>query len=312
MRIVVFFSALLICGAASARTAVWIDTDPAIGAPWREVDDAFALILAFHSPELRIAGLSTTYGNAALPRTTRVARDLVRRFGGSAGLTISDVHPGATSSSDGAKPSAATAALARALRNDRLIYIALGPLTNLAAFLQVHPELATRIERIILVGGRSPETQFAFGPNKSFPVHDANLFKDPAAVAAILRGARPLLFTPVEIAPQLAVTPADLQALQGGGPAGRYLSQRTRIWSWFWRVIVGEKGGLVFDVFAILPPVRPSLVKTETRFVAFAENGDLVAYRENRAGRRRVQFAVGTRPPAHSLLLNRLRAQPAD
>ena len=64
-----------------ATTAVWIDTDPAIGAPWREVDDAFALMLAFHSPELRIVGISTSYGNAALPRTTKVARDLVRRLG---------------------------------------------------------------------------------------------------------------------------------------------------------------------------------------------------------------------------------------
>jgi pyrimidine-specific ribonucleoside hydrolase len=63
------------------RRRCWIDTDPSIGPPWREVDDAFALLLAFRCPELRIVGISTTYGNAPLRRTTAVGRDLVRRFG---------------------------------------------------------------------------------------------------------------------------------------------------------------------------------------------------------------------------------------
>lgn len=312
MRFAVLLCALLLSCAAAARTVVWIDTDPAIGAPWREVDDAFALILAFHSPELRIAGISTTYGNAALPRTTEVARVLVRRFGESAGLTTADIHAGALSPRDAAKKSDATESLARALREERLTYIALGPLTNLAAFLTLHPALAERIERVIMVGGRSPDASFSFGPNKSFSVHDANLFKDPEAVAAVLRSSRPLLLTPVEIAPQLALSPAELRALKAEGPAGRYLYQRTRVWSWFWRNIVREKGGLVFDVFAILPAVRSNLLKTETRFVAFDAEGELIAYREAHPGRRRVQFAIGTRKQARPLLLKRLGAKTAN
>ncbi|MEP6821195.1 MAG: nucleoside hydrolase [Chthoniobacterales bacterium] len=311
-RLAVFLGALTLTCAATARNAVWIDTDPAIGAPWREVDDAFALILAFHSPELRIAGISTTYGNAPLRRTTEVARDLVRHFGKCAGLTTADIHAGARSPSDAAKNSDATEALARALREERLTYIALGPLTNLADFLKLHPTLAERIERVLIVGGRSPDATFAFGPNKSFSVHDANVFKDPAAVAAVLRSSCPLVLTPVEIAPQLALTPTDFRALKRGGPAGRYLNQQTRVWSWFWRTIVGEKGGLVFDVFAILPAVRSDLLKTETRFVAFDADGDLVAYREPQPGRRRIQFAIDTRPETHSLVLERLGAKTAE
>ncbi len=311
-RLAVLLGALFISCAAAARTAVWIDTDPAIGAPWREVDDAFALILAFRSPELRIAGISTTYGNAALPRTSEVARGLVRRFGRSAGLTTADIHAGARSPSDAARKSDATEALARALRQERLTYIALGPLTNLAAFLKLHPALAGRIERVIMVGGRSPEATFSFGPNKSFSVHDANVFKDLAAVATVLRSARPLLLTPVEIAPQLTLKPADLRALKRGGPAGRYLYQRTHVWSWFWRTIVREKGGLVFDVFAILPAVRSELLTMETRFVAFDSNNDLVAYREPKRGRRSVRFATGTREKARPLLLKRLGAKTTD
>ena len=309
-RWALLFCVLLGAGAAEAATAVWIDTDPSIGAPWREVDDAFALVLALHSPELRIAGLSTTYGNAGLRRTTAVARDLVRRFGGAAGLLETDVHPGAKAPRDRATRTEATESLARALRKERLTYIALGPLTNLAAFRELHPDLADRIERVIIVGGRSPEACFAFGPKKSFAVHDANVFKDPGAVAAVLRAGRPVVLAPIGIAPQLALTSADLRALRGSGAAGDYLFQRTRVWLWFWTSLVREKGGLAFDALAILPVLQPGLLKTELRFADFAASGDLIARRARLPGARRVQFGTGVGPSAKRLLLERLGKRP--
>ena len=64
---------------------VWIDTDPSIGVPLHEADDGFALVQAFHSPELRIRGISTTYGNAGLGTTDRIAREMARWFGGRGG-----------------------------------------------------------------------------------------------------------------------------------------------------------------------------------------------------------------------------------
>ena len=313
LRVAFFWLGLLLSGAAKAATTVWIDTDPAIGAPWREVDDAFALVLAFHSPEIEIAGISTTYGNAALARTSAVARELVRRFGAAAQLTERDVYPGARSASARAQRTVATEALARVLRKKRLTYIALGPLTNLAAFLELHPGLADRIERVICVGGRSPQARFAFGPEKSFAVHDANVFKDPAAVATVLRASPPLLFAPVEIAPELALTSADLRKLRDGSAAGDYLFHHTRVWLWFWTNVVREKGGLAFDVIAILPVLQANLLQTETRFAQFDLQGDLVAQRAPGPGRRRVQFAIGLRKQTTKpLVLERLKRRPAN
>lgn len=297
---------LWLCSAlAEASTAVWIDTDPSLGAPWREVDDAFALVLAFASPELEIVGLSTSYGNASLPRTTAVARDLVWRFGG-AQLTERAVSPGADAPNSQARKTAATTALADALRKQRLTYIALGPLTNLAHFLELHPDLAPRIDRIIFIGGRSPGERFAFGPQKTFAIHDANVFKDPAAAARVLRAGRPVLLVPVEIAPQLALNARDYRVLEQGGAAGRYLAARTRIWRWFWTGFVGETGGLAFDLLGILPAVRPTAVRSEARFVTFAPNGDLVATRTPTSGSRRVQFLTGVKPSGKVLVVERL------
>ena len=67
--------------AAPAPTPVWIDTDPAIGEPERDVDDGLALVQAFHSPELDIRGVSVVFGNAELDRGLPIARRLVTDYG---------------------------------------------------------------------------------------------------------------------------------------------------------------------------------------------------------------------------------------
>ena len=285
--------------------AVWIDTDPSIGPPWREVDDAFALVLAFHSPETRVAGISTTYGNASSARTNAVARNLVRRFGAIAGLTERDVHSGARAARDINARTAASHALARTLRQKRVTYVALGPLTNLAAFLYLHPELAGRIERVILVGGRSPGERLTFGPKGSLRIHDANVFKDPAAARQVLVSKIPIVLAPVETSRQLAFNGEDLRAIRAGR-AGQYLHARTRVWDWFWTKFVREKGGPLFDVLAILPAVRPDSVVTEERCASFNEGGDLIARRAATCAGRRVKFAVGIRAGTKQFVLERL------
>ena len=71
------------CGRHAAReitppmTDVWIDTDPSIGVPLHEADDGFALVQAFHSPEVRISVASAR--PTATPdyaTTTRIAREM--------------------------------------------------------------------------------------------------------------------------------------------------------------------------------------------------------------------------------------------
>ena len=312
LRRVLFCAAVLAAlsiseaSAAPKRTGVWIDTDPAIGPPWREVDDAFALVLAFHSPELAIAGISSTYGNAGLNRTTSVARDLVRRFGSSAALSPSEVHRGASSARDATLATDATKALAAALRERQLTYIALGPLTNLAAFLHLHPELAHRIDRVIFIGGRSPDRPIAFGPKRSFTIHDANVFKDPQSAAAVVNSGIPITLCGAELAPQLALTRKDLAQLRGSA-SGDFLRSRTRVWLWFWTSVVREKGGLVFDVLAILPAIRPDLLRTESRFAQFDRSADLIVERSPSPRSRAVRFSSRVNPEAKPLLIDRLR-----
>jgi pyrimidine-specific ribonucleoside hydrolase len=309
MRKLCGFVGILCLACGSNAATIWIDTDVSIGSPIREVDDAFALVLAFHSPEIRIAGLSTTYGNAPLAHTTRAARHLVQRFGRSAGLTVERVFAGAGSASELGRRSAATDALAAALGKQKLTYIALGPLTNLASFMQLHAKLSHRIERVIFVGGQTPGASLAFGPNRSFHIHDANVFKDSAATAAVLRSNIPLTLVPIATSSHLLMDSPDLRRLQEGGEAGTYLSRQSRIWLWFWSHFVGTDGGPIFDALAIIPATRPDLLSMETRYARMDKAGNLIVTPRLTNGARAIRYCTRVPPAAKDFVLQRLMPQ---
>ena len=306
MRTLKLLGAMLGFVQVVSASTVWIDTDVSIGSPIREVDDAYALVLALHSPEIRIAGLSTTYGNAPLGHTTRVAQDIARRFGARADLSVARVYSGARSAAELGRPTEASHGLAAALTKDRLIYIALGPLTNLATFLRLHPNLAARIDRVILLGGQAPGTSLALRPDGSFRIHDANVFKDPAATAAVVRSSIPLTAIPVSTASKLLLNAADLRALEKGGEAGNYLSRRSRIWLWFYANVVRTKGGAVFDTLAIIAATKPGLLTIEEQYAGMDDKGNLRVTAQRRKGARPIRYCTGFAPGTKRFVIQRI------
>ncbi|MEO6871222.1 MAG: nucleoside hydrolase [Chthoniobacterales bacterium] len=288
---------------AKGARVVWIDTDLSIGSPLREVDDAYALLLALRSPELRVAGVSTTYGNAPLRATTQRTRDSLGTFG--AKVTV---DPGAASARDLGRKSAASAAVSAALHREKLTYIALGPLTNLATFLRLHPEQAKRIEQVVMIAGKTPGASLGFGPEEKFRIHDANLVKDPAAVREVLRSQIPVLLVPIETSSCLQLDRADLDKLAASGAAGKYLAPRSRVWLWFWTHIAKTHGGPIFDALAIVAVAQPSLVKIETRSASFDAHDQLLV---RQADGRKVGFCVDFAPATKATILGRLTGRTA-
>ena len=298
-------AALLVLAAAlqaDARTPIWIDTDPAIDAPYREVDDAFALVLAFHSPDVQIAGISTTFGNAGVERTTTVARDLARRFGADAGIDDRDVFLGAPSRQSSGIPTAATAALSRALARERLTYVALGPLTNLATCLKIHPELALRIDRVIFVGGRTAGRPLKFG---ALQIHDANVLKDPASVQVLFDTRIPIVLAPAEAGGRLVLTREAANELASDGPAAAFLQRNSRFWLWFWTIVVKNPGGPLFDSLAIIAATTPADVPAEPRY-ARIDAGELILTQTPDRGARQVRVCTDIGSSTTKLMIRRL------
>ncbi len=295
--------------AAQGAEPVWIDTDISIGSPLREVDDAFALLVALHSPGCRIIGISTSYGNASRRSADRAASELIGRFGSLGRVSRADIYPGADRAEDLGRESPASMALAGALRRRRLTYLALGPLTNLATLRRLHPDLGSRVKRVIFVGGTFPGERLVLGHNEAFHFHDANTLKDPDAVKEVLRSDIPILLLPVTVAQTLTITPNDLHRLAADSESGRYLASGSGTWMWFWRNIGGAEGGALFDVAAAVAFLQPKLLTTADRYVGVEPNRSLVV-RKVRSGKedKRVKCCLGIKSAARAFYLRALQA----
>jgi len=228
------------------RVPVWIDTDPAIGEPDRDVDDGVALVQAFRSPELDIRGVSVVFGNAELAKGLPIARRLVRRFG----PPQLPVYRGAAKATT--VETEASRALAAALRAAPLTIVALGPATNVATVLFHHPELASRMTRVIAVAGRRPGQRFTTGTTNPQGHRDFNFELDPHAFQRLLDAKVDLVLTPFEISSKIWLKAGDLDRLAASpSAAARALVPPARQWLSLWGRLFGVDGFNPFDTLAI-------------------------------------------------------------
>ena len=246
--------------AHAARINIWIDTDPAcIGDADKDPDDCWALLTALHSPRLAVRGISTVFGNLSGERTHVVAEQLLRRFAAS----TQNAHPlpiyqGASYAGAPAwLDTPASTALARELAVEPLTILALGPLTNIATVLVDHPELAPRIERVILVGGKSPGRLLHPGTQWWFHFRDLNVSKDTRAMRTLLYSGVRLVLIPFDAAQHMTVTARDLNRVATAGAAARWLAGQSRSWLDFWQDDLHRKGFYPFDLLAAGYAIAP-------------------------------------------------------
>ena len=251
---------LLILVRARAQTPVWIDTDPSVARGGHEIDDGFALIQAFHSKEIAIRGVSVVFGNAPLKTALPIARELLNILNPSGPKPFA----GASSAAQLGQPTAASRALAAALRKEKLTILVLGPATNVATVLKSHPELLPRIERIIAVAGRRPDQKFLVGTTSTLPLRDFNFEMDPAAFQTILDSKVPLVLAPFEISSKVWITAQDVEGFKGRGPALEWLIGPAIDWLGVWKKSFGVDGFNPFDTLAVAVVTSPELLSCET------------------------------------------------
>jgi pyrimidine-specific ribonucleoside hydrolase len=250
----------LLAGSISAtatptqRTRVWIDTDPAIGEPERDVDDGFALLQAMRSPELEIRGVSIVFGNAPFDKGLPIARGFVREWG-PRGLRV---FGGASSVEGRGQETDATRALAEALREVPLTILALGPATNVATLVMRRPELVKRIVRVIAVAGRRPGQRFTTGTLNVKGHRDFNFELDPEAFKILIEAKVPLVLAPFEISSQVWIEAADIDRLARGPRSAQALATPSRAWLDLWRRLFGVNGFNPFDTLAVGYVVAPA------------------------------------------------------
>ncbi|WP_232664245.1 nucleoside hydrolase [Pseudonocardia sp. TRM90224] len=247
-----------------------IDTDPG-------VDDAVAIMLAAASPEVDLRAVTTVFGNVPLPNTTANARRVLALAGRddvpvAAGAARPLVHPQAERAEawhgddglggraselpePGAEPDprGAVAVLAAVLREsaEPVTIAPIGPLTNIALLLAVHPELAPRIRRIVWMGG-------SLGAGNTTGVAEFNAHCDPEAAHRVLTQADvPVTMVPLDLTMSCPAGPEWIGALAAGGPRGEALAQVITHYRTAFRTRYGIDAVAVHDAVAVLEAILP-------------------------------------------------------
>ncbi len=317
IRVVILLLGCLSVGAAAiAETQVWLDVDVAAGLHERDVDDALAMIQAFHSPSLVVRGVSAVYGNAPLKDGLPIAREVAEKFGPE-GMTV---HAGAAGPEDLGKATDAVEAMAGALRSGPMTILALGPLTNVGSLLRLHGDLHGRIESIVIVAARRPGQRFTYPEAMGRSFGDFNFENDPEAMQAILDTQIDLVFAPWEVSSHLWIEQEDLDWLGERGGSGAWIAERSGSWIALWKNSFGQTGFNPFDTLAVAWVTHPQLIET-MKVRAWIEEGrdDTVTrdsesnlykpyllVREDAASPRSITYAYRPKPELKAILLERL------
>lgn len=219
-------------------TALLIDTDPG-------ADDALAILMALRSSEVEVAALTTVAGNLAIEHTTRNAlavldaagaSDVPVHAGAGAGLLgppagASHIHgedglgDAGLSSRRTPDPTPALEATLRLLRErgPEIVWVALGPLTNVAMAVLVDARACRSVRRLVVMGG------VADGIGNATPAAEFNLWADPEAARIVLRAGLPIRMVGWDVARRDALlTGADRDLLAAStDPAGRFAAAAT-------------------------------------------------------------------------------------
>ncbi len=241
-------------------------------------DDAIALLLALASPEVTLLGVTTVAGNQTLEKTTTNAirvldhlgrgdipvaagacRPLVRELRvavevhGESGLDGPELPPPS-------RPPASAHAIdwiaATVRAHPRpLTLVATGPLTNVALFLARYPQLAGKLERIVLMGG-------AIGQGNITPAAEFNIWVDPEAASRVFQSGFQLTMVGLDVTHQALVRPVHAERLSRGGRAGRLVSELLGFFARYHEREYGWEGAPVHDAVAMAHVIDGTLLTT--------------------------------------------------
>ncbi|HMD77061.1 MAG TPA: nucleoside hydrolase [Terracidiphilus sp.] len=263
---------------------VILDTD--IG---DDIDDAFALALALRSPELRLIGITTTFGDTEL-RARLVDRYLDAAACGSnipvvPGLPTphNNVFTQAAYAKGGPrggciapgklldqekewarwdyerKHDDAAGFLLRQIRAHpgQITLIAIGPLFNIQAAIEQDPATFRKLKRVVMMGGSIYRGYDGRNGERRPPDAEWNISRDPAGARALLAAGIPVFMMPLDSTQIHLETPEREAIFAHGSPLTDQLTLLYHQW------LAGNEGHTaaptLFDPVAAAYAVRPEL-----------------------------------------------------
>lgn len=254
-------------------------------------DDALAMILAAHNPALKLLGITTVSGNGGISKVTLNARRVATLahinvpIAEGSGKSIlgafeeaSDIH--GESALDGAElpqpamdlsPMHAVDLIAKLVRenSDPVTLVATGPLTNIALFLKMYPDLKKKVSEIVFMGGSASR-------GNRTPYAEFNIWMDPEAADVVMRSGLPLTMCGLDVTHQALVTPAIFTRLEEmGTPVSKTIIGLLKFFAKTYDEVFEMPDPPLHDPVAIALLIDRNVVKSRHVNVQIELNGNL-------------------------------------
>lgn len=246
---------------------VWIDTDLSVGMKrhlregYCDVDDGYAILQLLKADNVDIVGMTAVFGNTQIDDAFRLCNYMNEEF--AEGKIPVYKGAGGAMQLENIKTNDAVEALAKALKQEKLIIMAIGPATNVGLLVTLYPELATQIKEVVLVAGRRKATDHFTVGNRVASAPDLNFDLDTDAFRAMFQHKLNLTFCPFEISNKVWLTADDLKTLAASHDKGnQWIAEKSHNWLAQWEAM-GESGFNPFDVLASHYIMRPQDVICE-------------------------------------------------
>jgi inosine-uridine nucleoside N-ribohydrolase len=253
-------------------------------------DDAVALLLAAHHPEIELLAVTTVAGNQSVDKTTRNAlkvcslanlhhipvargmdRPLVRPAKHAADIHGESGMDGPDVPESNMEPVASHAVdlLIEMLMNSAgdITLVPTGPLTNIAAAISRQPAIVPKIKAISLMGG-------SIGLGNVTPSAEFNIHTDPEAAAIVFACGRPITVSPLEVTHQALATEEIVARLrEADRRIATFVADLLVFFAETYYKVFGFTSPPLHDPCAVAAVIDPGILKAQMMHVEIETSG---------------------------------------
>ncbi|MCD4671268.1 MAG: nucleoside hydrolase [Anaerolineaceae bacterium] len=262
-----------------------IDTDPGI-------DDTLAIFYALESKELEVVGITSVFGNVHVDLATQNALRLLEI----AGHGDIPVAQGAEKPLDTAyigpiphihgedgqgniflPPPAGKAVDQNAAEfivsqvsahPGEISLVPIGPLTNIALALQLRPQIAHEVKRVVLMGGA------ALVPGNTNPAAEANIYGDPEAADIVFSAGWDITMVGLDVTHKVLMSQKQIDKFANSQKAtAQHINKILPFSMAFASIALGKPELYLHDSIAIAYMLHPSLFEVQQYPLKVATRG---------------------------------------